>query len=240
MTTATRKKLQLHVSLEHDGDTESPFDNDVFSLCSLFSDGRGAMVEKIEEFSEAGRGEGRSWWWVSCYRHGGEHWFLEGETPCGADHWDTTGKAGILYLDSGKADDVGPSLQEDAEGILEEYNRWCSGDCWLYSVKVEEELHHEGLCPCCETPDVNWYTTEVVGHDSCVGFIGLEYALEELASVLKKFKEDHPDDHHRYEVVISGDQSGQAYEGDVAEQVRKVGFRVVGDPEDESENCEDR
>ena len=52
--------------------------------------------------------------------------------------------------------------------------------------------------------------------------------------MLKGFKEEHPDDYDRYEVAISGDRSGQAYEGDVAEQVRNVGLRVIGDPEDEA------
>lgn len=234
MTTATRRKLRLYVSLEHDDDTQSPLAEDVFKLVSVFNDSSGAVCEKLDWLREEGRKQGETWWWVSCYRHGGEHWFLEGETPVGADHWDTTKHAGILYIESGDPSEVGPTPQEAAASIIGEYNRWCSGDCWYYNVKVEEEVHHEGSCPCCETPDVNWYTTETNDYDSCGGFIGLEYLLEELAGVLKGFKEEHPDDYDRYEVAISGDRSGQAYEGDVAEQVRNVGLRVIGDPEDEA------
>lgn len=234
MTTATKRKLKLYVSLEHDDDTESPFDHDVFSLVSVFSDGRGAVVEKLEEFREKGYGEGRTWWWVSCYRHGGEHWFVRGKRPAGADHWDTTDAAGILYLDEHDPSHVGPTPQEAAESILEEYNRWCSGDCWYFSIKWDIEKQHHGTCPCCEAPNSSWVETYVDDYDSCGGIIGLEYTLDELLMILKSIKEENPETADRYEVVIRGDQAGRAYEGDVADKVREAGFRVTGDPEDEA------
>ena len=236
MLNTLKSKLRLYVSLEHDEDTLSPFENDVFSLVSIFKSGKEAVSEKLNWLKENSRKCNETWWWVSCYRHGSEHWFLRHDTPAGVDFWDTTLNAGILYIESGDPNEVGPTPFEAAKGILEEYNRWCSNDCWYYNVKREVKVSHAGICPCCEAPYAKWHTIETEDYDSCGGFIGLEYALEELAGVLKNFKEEYPDDYNQYEVAISGDQSGRAYEGDVAEQVRKVGFKVTGDDEDESED----
>jgi hypothetical protein len=232
MTTTTKRKLRLYVSLEIDDDAESPLEHDVFTLISVFSEGSGAVASKLDELLVWGWEQGKTWWVVSCYRHGGEHWYINGGPPAGADCWDITRTAGILFIESGDPTEVGPTPEEAAVSILAEYNRWCSGDCWCIAVKVEEEVPHEGTCPCCGTPDVPWYTAETEDYESCGGFIGREHALRELGPVLESFKKKHPDDHDRYEVAISGDPDGRTYEGDVAEQVRKVGLRVIGDPED--------
>lgn len=57
---------------------------------------------------------------------------------------------------------------EMCEGILEEYNKWLSGDCW-------------GICVETFAPG----ETESEADDACWGSIGDEYAKQEMLSVLK-------------------------------------------------------
>ena len=72
-------------------------------------------------------------------------------------------------------------LLKYAEGCIEEFNKWLSGDCWGVCVDV---LDAEG---------------KVVKDDACWGFIGHEYALEHLkeeveAAVTRTEKSEETDD----------------------------------------------
>ena len=69
-----------------------------------------------------------------------------------------------------------------AEGILEEYVKWCNGEC--YGVVAETYTRFD--------EDSEW---ELVDSDHCWGFIGMEYAEEECKSNFeyqcsKDFKEE--------------------------------------------------
>lgn len=59
---------------------------------------------------------------------------------------------------------------------LEEHNRWAEGDCWGYVV----EHFQKGAC--------GRYHDIEDDLESCWGYIGQEWALEELKSVMKHFR----------------------------------------------------
>jgi hypothetical protein len=61
---------------------------------------------------------------------------------------------------------------EIARSLLDTYTSWCNGDVW-------------GVCHFVIDPD----TGETVEDDACWGYIGDEYALEELNSGHKNYME---------------------------------------------------
>ena len=233
MTTKTQEKLKIVVRVEHDQDTESPFEYDCFKLQSGFHN-----LEKMQDLFSEFMGDdyrlpGEDFWMLSCYRHGNEHWSLLNEGyPC---QWDTTKYAGVLYLENPKDRDQWKNAKVDgkqwtstdaARSTLETYNRWLSGDCWWYRIEAEEETNVKGCCSKCGTPDVNWYERSMEEQDSCGGFIGLEHALDEIQSSLFHGYAAEAD---KYEVVIKCDEGARCYESDIAERVKKVGLTLRGE-----------
>jgi len=230
MTTATEKKLKIHVNFQYDQDTGSPFEMDCFTMLTADSSGGNQLSALIDSLPDDMKG--KTWWIVSCYRHGGEHWFIQGEPPVGADQWDTTQFAGLLYLPSGDPSDVGPTPEKAAESILETYNRYCSGDCWYYKITYEEEVVNTGKCPCCEVIGSRWITREAKDHGAAHGgIIGLEFAMDSLCEDLAYFEEMYRGSTAKYDVVLEGDSQAMAYSGDIQDRIRKVGFRLFGDDE---------
>lgn len=236
MTTATKQNLKIVVRVEHDQDTESPLENDCFSLQSVFENPN-KMQELFADFvNNDKRIPGEDFWLLSCYRHGGESWSLLNEGyQC---QWDTIKYAGVLYLENPKDRDQWKNRKVDgkqwtstdaARSVIETYNRWLSGDCWWYRVEVEEETNVKGCCSQCGTPDVNWYERSMNEKDSCGGFIGLEFALNEIACCLDTFSVEEHFDPKKYEVVIACDDAARCYEGDIAEAIKSVGFTLQGE-----------
>jgi len=231
MTTETMTKPKIHVDFQYDQDTDSPIENDVFTLLTVDSCGGGQLAELLDTLPVSMKG--KTWWIVSCYRHGGEHWFLHGDEPAGTDQWDTTQFAGLLYLPSADPDEVGPDPKKAAEGILEEYNRYCDGDCWYYKITYEVDVEHNGNCPCCNK-EGTWFTREFEVEDHGAGhggIIGSDYAIECLVDDLKYFEEMYRGSTDKYEVRIGSDQQGKAHWDDIQAKIREVGFRFAGDPE---------
>lgn len=227
MTTATKPNLKIHVNFQYDQDTESPFEMDCFELLAVDACGGHQLSRLLDTLKK--EDEGKTWWVVSCYRHGGEHWFLKDQAPVGADQWDTQQFAGVLHLPSGDPSDVGPTPQKAAESILETYNRYCSGDCWYYRITYEEEVVNEGNCPCCDH-EGSWITKEDRDFDAPHGgIIGLEFALEELKSDLESFIKQHPGSTDEFEASLGGDSQAMAYSGDIQDKIRETGFRFSGD-----------
>ena len=178
---------------------------------------------------------GKDFWMLSCYRHGGESWSLLNEGyQC---QWDTTRHAGVLYLENPKDRDQWKTLKvpfskeeytstDAARSTIETYNRWLSGDCWWYRIESEEETNVEGCCSKCGTPDVNWYERSTEEQESCGGFIGLEYALDEIQLFLDHWFKSEAD---KYEVVIQCDDAARTYESDIAERIKEVGLTLRGE-----------
>lgn len=71
--------------------------------------------------------------------------------------------------------DLQKAAKKYAEGVLNEYQEWCNGNCFGYVVAVYTNVGTE------EEPV--WAMDE--DYDSCWGFIGDEWAEEELARVVK-------------------------------------------------------
>lgn len=226
MTTSAATKLQIHVDFQQDPDTDSPLENDVFKLITLKSCG-GGLPGKALNSMPAGM-QGKTWWIVSCYRHSGEYWFLQGDKPAGADRWDTTEFAGLLYLESGDPAELGPDPQKVAENMLEAYNLYCAGDCWFYRITYEEEVENEGVCPCCNT-EGKWITRIDRDYTAAGGMIGLESALDTLAWDFIAFKQQFPNSPVEFEVALECDSSAQVCLDDIQEKIWKAGFQFTGD-----------
>jgi len=228
MPDTTTQKLKLTVDFQHDPYTDSPFDDSCFTLLEAASWDSDELIALLNRLPKALKD--KTWWIVSCYRHGGEHWFLKDDTPVGVDRWDTTNFAGVLYLESGDPGDIGSEPRAAAAEMLEEYNRYCSGDCWYFQIKYEVEVENEGTCPCCNS-EAKWISREDVDYGTMGGIIGLEYALEVLREDLEGLEQRHPGSTDKYEVVLSGDRPAMAYSGDIERMIRVAGFRIQGDAE---------
>mgnify|MGYP001501775131 CR=1 FL=1 len=97
------------------------------------------------------------------------------------------------------------------EGELEEYERWCNGDCWGYVIETAEV----------EDEDGNIEGGDQVG-DSCWGFIGMEYAEEEGKAALtnhiewekKKKRKEKRDEIRRNKLSgVRGESKGNSRSG---------------------------
>jgi len=107
----------INVRIEHDQDTESPLEYDVFELITfnMSSIYDGEMPDDLDP-----KLEGKAWWLVSCFRHSGSVWFIQGSggPQC---RWDTTQTAGILRLKSNDPSDLGEDPQKQAEGFMDTF-----------------------------------------------------------------------------------------------------------------------
>ena len=176
------KNPKIKIRIDHDELTENPFEDsganfyrfDHPSQVMVTDDGdiQYQQNKNYEWTTFDIEQNGESWWWLSCYRHGSEHWSLMGEGyQC---RWDTTEKAGIVSMDSETLKSYqGTDITNQKHPtdflrlMLNDYNAWCQGDCWWFRVELEYEENVEGCCDKCHTPDVNWYETEEVEFDSC-------------------------------------------------------------------------
>lgn len=223
MTTLADKKLLITVDLRQDDDTESPFENDVFSMITFnmntIYDGAMPPLDYVEQ--------GKTWWPLSCYRHSGERWYLAGmgNYEC---QWDTTKNAGVLFIKSGDASEVGEDSTASAVSFMETYNQWVSGDCWWFSIAMENLKEVGGPCPTCHS-DHSYAVSVMTQYDSCGGYIGLENAMSELCSVFKSMKENMPSVTDLYEVEVIGDDSGTCYFNDVKIMLCELGFKIKGE-----------
>ena len=110
---------------------------------------------------------------LSYYEHGNSLWMLkDGRTPAGVEfQWDGTRVAGLLIWDH-KPGDMGAKSYEDrakdAQGFLDEYNEWCNGNCYGYSIETEDGEHV----------------------DSCWGFIGSDVTMDYMFDQISESTED--------------------------------------------------
>jgi len=177
----------VYIKVEHDPDTESPFEYDCFEFVNGFTNRdrycklRGELP--LEDLD-------KTWWLLNCYRHGGEVWSLAGEGyEC---RFDTSHYCGLLHLPSKDPSEVGGDATAAARSVLDVYNEWVSGNCWWYRIEYAEYVFQEGTCPCCETPDVTVREDRLVEFDSCGGFIGTEHVQQEIKDALKTLFEANP------------------------------------------------
>jgi hypothetical protein len=107
-------------------------------------------------------------YWLSVYRHSGEHWFISSERPWFADKWDTSVYAGILIWEH-KPEDMGAKTKEDrqkdAQGYLDQLNQYFNGE--VYGVTVKETD----------------YPGEV--YESCWGFYSKEEVIDFVLDCVK-------------------------------------------------------
>jgi hypothetical protein len=109
--------------------------------------------------------------WVERYEHGLVRYALSHESSQVDRQWDVASGVAVLVLDADWVDDP-DRRTEIARSLLDTYTSWCNGDVW-------------GVCHFVIDPD----TGETVEDDACWGYIGDEYALEELNSGHKNYME---------------------------------------------------
>lgn len=235
MAVAAAEKLKVQIRVEYDQDVESPLNvDDVWKFVTL----RMSQVTDVpsewrledeeiptEEFKDRV-------FMVSCYRHTGAHWFLFEDNP-NSCHWDTRKTAGFLIL---KDPSVVPldRRKEAARAIIKEYDFWCNGDCWLYDIKIEEQLPVEPesklhACPCCECGPA-LPQRELIDFDSCGGYIGEDSIFDALVSWINhlvKTNKIQPDTH---EFCLQYPRHGFSHEDKFANAAKELGFDCKLEP----------
>lgn len=158
------RKLVLRI--EHDGQTESPFEfgNDEWEFVS-FCD-KHAAYKNPEQFNNIGMArniKSGTAFVLDYFEHGNCVWSLAGNGPqC---RWDTSNNAGLLIW-RGKPKDLAKTAdkrREIAARVLETYTQWCNGECYYYIIETNDGTN--------------------VG--SCGGFIGADYLFSCLGEVLQ-------------------------------------------------------
>jgi len=162
------KSQVLTICVDYDRDTENPLDpqENSWRLVSFnsrhigfehpdiyFDDG--LPNEALQTLLDAGKA-----WLLSYHEHGQGTWFLKGT---GSERglqcqWDTAQTGGILFSDPDYVETPEYPAAKTVEAILSEYNDWCNGNCYCYSI----------------TNDCD----EVLA--SCGGFIGGENLIDHL------------------------------------------------------------
>lgn len=229
MLADNRKKLDLHIDFQYDPETESPLNDSDFALKTVGAGRNYQLSGLLEDLPKSM--QGKTWWVVSCYRHGGEHWFLKEEPIAGIDRWDTTVFAGVLYLKSGDPDKPLADPQEAAREILHKYNEYCDGNCWCYQITFEENIERDGNCPCCGK-EGSWIEREYVDYVGAGSVVKIERAIERLVEDLSQFKSDYLENISDYQVSIELDDSSRHYEAEIRMQVRELGFQLAEDTEE--------
>lgn len=159
----------LTVHIEHDGDIETPCDNDGWKLYSFNSSHPNYKIWDEEEGKEANRKhEVGLLFYLWYFEHGQSAWgLMDKPTPAGVEfQWDGRQNAGYMVWEGG--DDIGSKTKEDrlkdAGNFLEVYNSWANGEGLYYRIEDEDG--------------------ETV--DSCGGFYGCDskYMMQEIARAL--------------------------------------------------------
>jgi hypothetical protein len=220
--TTTAIKLQLRINIYQDTDTESPLENaDDFQFTTFGMNSRydGPMPDE----SEVEDSETHPSWWVSCYRHGGEHWFLRGGDGPNCQ-WDTRQRAGLLRF-TGKREDYG-DLNKVAKSIISEFNDWANGRCYWYQLAQEQETR--GACPTCHTgtdvPQRNFISPEDYGSGDIIGDEWLVKSILDDIIGLQTKTGVTPD---RYAIQLGGESWLSCLQDDIKQKVQALGYDVV-------------
>jgi hypothetical protein len=126
--------------------------------------GKWLTQEELDEIKEGMRDipQEENYWFfpLSCYSHSGVSLSLSSHFACDSGGWDTS-HVGVVLV--GK--EFFPTeerAREAAEGLVNEWNEYLSGDVYGVVVETFDKERHP------------------VNEDSCWGYYGQEYAMEEL------------------------------------------------------------
>lgn len=220
--TTTTIKLQLKINIYQDSDTESPFagvDDFQFTTFDMGSQYDGPIPDE----SEVKDSETHPSWWVSCYRHGGSHWFLMGGDGPNC-RWDTRQRAGLLRFTGKRKNYV--DLNAVAKSLISEFNDWANGSCYWYQLAQEQETR--GACPTCHTgtdvPQRNFIALEDYGYGGIIGDECLVRSILGDIIELQARKDIAPD---RYEIALGGDSYLSCLQDDIKQKAQALGYDVV-------------
>ena len=201
-TTTEPKVVGLRLTLFHDSDASDPIEDDESFTLVRFIDNRdpSARLEELKDKIQP-ESEGKSWWKLSCYRHGNEYWYVAG-TSVYECPWDTTKTAGLLVLTSPPEDF--PDLESTVESVVREYDDWLNGRVYGYSI--DRDVETVGPCPHCGKGD-DVVTPQRVVSESFCGFIGDSYAADEAA-----------EDLHSDLVLLNRESSGRTWKVSVEDE----------------------
>jgi hypothetical protein len=136
----------LTLKIEHDEHAEDPLNDSGWKLHTFDRPGsREEVFQSVDEYGDVNWqiGYKRKAQYglahiLSCYRHSGTSWSIKGEgTQC---RWDTQKIAGALIwqdpaADCGKGEEA---RTKRARAELEQFNAYCNGGVYFYSILDEE------------------------------------------------------------------------------------------------------
>jgi hypothetical protein len=205
---------KYRVTIWHDPDTENPGEYSLLRPVSFSN--RHANFMHPDDIDPADFLFG-----LSYFEHGLCSWSLSGEGP--SDPWDSVRNAGALVwnTDAGHDREWWDNRTPDeqlaaARAMAEEYTAWCNGDTYGYTVETLT------TCDKCHVR-----TCGVV--DSCGGFIGSDYMIEEVVGALAYV--------NATDIEIVGDFVPYGYEVEALTELVQVAIesRQVADAEARAE-----
>ncbi len=178
------KDYILFVKLEQDQDAEGPRDH-ADKHAFLVYGHRDFTVkgpnneEAIEVHKAKSKWQRHHWVWpVYAYIHSGVHLQLGTDAGLPDRQWDVS-MCGYCVVTRSKKEI--PDPRKYAEGMIEEWNQYLSGDVYGYDIALYKLQRDEDGEPI-EERDYYERHAKVLDSDSCWGFYGWEYALDEAKS----------------------------------------------------------
>lgn len=116
----------LTIRMTEDHHAESPWEFSDFEFQEASRSNASSLIRLTEEIDDCEDHE-LDYAWLSVYRHSNEHWSLLGTgTQC---RWDNTKYGALVTWDVKSWAGLDPL--ESLKGLVERYNDYCNGNCWV-------------------------------------------------------------------------------------------------------------
>jgi hypothetical protein len=179
------KEYILFIKIQADSDASSPSEDADKNAFLVYGHRdftvNGPDEEKAREVHEAKSTweETHHVWPVFAYIHSGVHLQLGTDAGLPDRQWDVS-MCGYCLV-TRDASDI-PEPRKYAEGMIETWNQYLSGDVWGYDIELHK-LQTDSDGDPIEERDYYERHSRALDEDSCWGFYGSEYALQETKSI---------------------------------------------------------
>jgi hypothetical protein len=203
-TTIINNTHILFVRIEHDDSPSNPLDEDGTANGKIYSLGRNQVSYDPDAVRDAVKNN-PDHVKLSYSEHGLCRWSVYGGFVLGQEFdFDRVDFAGVWVPDEGalsnidfKGTDPEPAARRErilkyAEGVCEQYTQWCNGEVYGYIVSAYALQRDPGGDPIEERSYYRKHAT-AEADDSCWGFYGWDYALEETQRVAEGMAEELKD-----------------------------------------------
>ena len=158
---------------------------------------------------------------LSYGEHGLCRWWVADGGYGTFGHWDAVQVAGALIWQGDDSEREWWASRTDAERreaydlICQNYTDWCNGETYYYMI---ERWEVGDTCDKCGHGEADWVT-----EDSCGGFIGDEFVIDEVVAYLSYPLEDADENEVDIEVEVVGDYVPYGIDGeDLVVRAREV------------------